>query len=48
MVNKLSVKLYTDECVGLITTMRRNMNAKAISLWDRVVLSRGFIIETIN
>lgn len=34
--------------VDLITTVRRNMKAKAISLWDRAMLSRRFIIEAIN
>jgi hypothetical protein len=34
--------------VKLITTVRKNMKAKAISLWDRAMLSKRFIIETIN
>ena len=34
--------------VDLITTARKNMKAKALSLWDRAMLSRRFIIETIN
>ena len=37
-----------DKGVSLIMTVRKNMKAKAISLWDRVMLSRRFIIETIN
>ena len=44
---KLSEKLK-GEGVDLITTVRRNMKAKALSLWDRAMLSRRFIIETIN
>lgn len=32
----------------LITTVRKNMKAKAMSLLDRAVLSKRFIIETIN
>jgi len=44
---KLSEKL-NDGGVDLITTVRRNMKAKALSLWDRAMLSRRFIIETIN
>ncbi len=44
---KLSASLK-DEGVDLITTVRRNMKAKAMSLWDRAMLSRRFIIETIN
>lgn len=37
-----------DKGVKLITTVRKNMKAKALSLWDRAMLSRRFIIETIN
>ena len=37
-----------EQGVTLITTVRKNMKAKAISLWDRAMLSRRFIIETIN
>ncbi len=44
---KLSSSLK-DRGVDLITTVRRNMKAKAMSLWDRAMLSRRFIIETIN
>ena len=32
----------------MITSIRKNMKAKALSLWDRAMLSRRFIIETIN
>ncbi len=44
---KLLEKLH-DSGVDLITTVRRNVKAKALSLWDRAMLSRRFIIETIN
>ena len=44
---KLSESLK-DKGVDLITTVRRNMKAKMLSLWDRAMLSRRFIIETIN
>jgi len=37
-----------DKGVELITTVRKNMKAKAMSLWDRAMLSKRFIIETIN
>lgn len=37
-----------DKGVTLITTIRKNMKAKAMSLWDRAMLSKRFIIETIN
>lgn len=38
----------SDKGVTLITTVRKNMKAKAMSLWDRAMLSKRFIIETIN
>ena len=37
-----------EKGVKLITTVRKNRKAKAISLWDRATLSKRFIIETIN
>ena len=37
-----------EKGVTLITTVRKNMKAKAMSLWDRAMLSKRFIIETIN
>ena len=40
---KLTVDLK-ETGVDLITTVRSNMKAKAMSLWDRAMLSRRFII----
>ncbi|WDE03943.1 IS982 family transposase [Thalassomonas viridans] len=37
-----------EKGVTLITTVRKNMKPKALSLWDRAMLSKRFIIETIN
>ncbi len=37
-----------DKGVSLVTTVRKNIKAKAISFWDRTMLSRRYIIETIN
>ena len=37
-----------EKGVKLITTVRSNMKPKALSLWDRIMLSKRFIIETIN
>jgi hypothetical protein len=37
-----------DNDVELVTNVRKNMKAKALSLWDKAMLSRRFIIETIN
>jgi hypothetical protein len=34
--------------VELITTIRKNMKKKFISLWDRAILKKRFIIETVN
>jgi len=34
--------------VTLVTDVRKNMKIIALSLWDRAMLSRHFIIETIN
>lgn len=43
----LEEKLF-NRGVTMITNVRKNMKAKALSLWDRAMLSRRFIIETIN
>ena len=43
----LKEKLF-DKGVDLITNVRKNMKPKLLSLWDRAMLSRRFIIETIN
>jgi hypothetical protein len=37
-----------EKGVTLVTAVRTNMKAKAISLWDRAMLSKRYIIETIN
>ena len=37
-----------DKGVELITTIRKNMKKKFISLWDRAILKKRFIIETVN
>ena len=37
-----------EKGVTLVTNVRKNMKAKAMSLWHRTMLSRRFIIETIN
>jgi len=43
----LSADLAEDG-VTLITTQKRNMKRKILSAWDRAMLSKRFIIETIN
>ena len=37
-----------DKGVELITTVRKNMKKKFMSLWDRAILKKRFIIETVN
>jgi len=45
-------KALTDDLVengvDLITNVKKNMKAKLISAWDSAMISRRFIIETIN
>ena len=43
----LSSELF-DKGVELVTNVKKNMKAKLLSAWDRAMLSRRFIIETIN
>ena len=47
-ISKKLTKDLKEKGIDLITTVRRNMKAKALSLWDKAMLSRRFIIETIN
>jgi hypothetical protein len=44
---KLSETLAESD-IDLVTTVRKNMKAKAISIFYRVILSKRYIIETIN
>ncbi|MFT4836127.1 MAG: hypothetical protein ACI9IJ_001046, partial [Psychromonas sp.] len=44
---KLAEKLSKTD-VDLVTTVRENMKAKVISAFDRAMLSKRYIIETIN
>jgi hypothetical protein len=37
-----------EKGVELVTTIRKNMKKKFISLWDRAILKKRFIIETVN
>lgn len=43
----LSGELW-EKGVELLTNVRKNMKKKAMSLWDRAMLKKRFIIETIN
>jgi hypothetical protein len=44
---KLSETLAEND-INLVTTVHKNMKAKAISIFDRAMLSRRYIIEKIN
>jgi hypothetical protein len=46
LAEHLPDKLYGDK--GYLSKVRKNMKAKVMSLWDRAMLSKRFIIETIN
>ena len=43
----LSGELW-EKGIELITTVRKNMKKKFMSLWDRAILKKRFIIETVN
>ena len=43
----LSQKLKESD-IDLVTTVRKNMKATAISAFDRAMLSKRYIIETVN
>jgi hypothetical protein len=44
---KLNEKLKESD-IDLVTTVRKNMKAKVISAFDRAMLSKRYIIETVN
>ena len=37
-----------EKGISLITNVRRNMKEKIISAWDKAMLSKRFVIETVN
>ncbi|MEL0659863.1 IS982 family transposase [Psychromonas arctica] len=45
--NKLTEKLKRSD-IDLVTTVRKNMKRKVISAFDRAMLSKRYIIETVN
>lgn len=47
-ISKALAGTLFDKNVELITNVRKNMKAHLISLWDRALLTKRFIIETIN
>ena len=47
-ISKALVCDLFEKGAELITNVRKNMKAKILSAWDTTMLSRRFIIETIN
>jgi len=47
-ISKVLADTLFDNNVELITNVRKNMKARLLSLWDRAILAKRFIIETIN
>ncbi len=47
-ISKALTEDLKEDRITLITTHRKNMKPKAIAAWDRALLSKRFIIETIN
>lgn len=37
-----------EKGVELVTNVRKNMKKKTISLWDKAMLKKRFLIETVN
>lgn len=47
-ISKTLAEDLATQGTTLITGVRKNMKAKAHSLWDKIMLSKRFIIETVN
>ena len=47
-ISKALTGTLFEKNVELITNVRKNMKARLLSLWDRAILTKRFIIETIN
>ena len=47
-ISKALTSDLADDGITLVTTQKKNMKRKLLSAWDRAMLSRRFIIETIN
>ncbi|ABE55736.1 transposase, IS4 family [Shewanella denitrificans OS217] len=47
-ISKALASELLEQGVTLVNNVRKNMKKKVLSLWDRAMLSRRFIIETIN
>ncbi|MCW7546926.1 transposase [Photorhabdus sp. APURE] len=38
----------TEEGITLVTNVRKNMKANALSLWNKLMLRKHFVIETVS
>ncbi|TOL43200.1 IS982 family transposase, partial [Vibrio parahaemolyticus] len=47
-ISKALTEDLKEDGITLITTHRKNMKPKVLAAWDRAMLSKRFIIETIN
>ena len=47
-MSKALAEELLESGVELVTSVRKNMKKKAISLWDKAMLRKRFLIETIN
>ena len=47
-ISKALASDLSADGITLVTTQKKNMKRKLLSAWDRAMLSRRFIIETIN
>lgn len=47
-ISKSLTEDLKEDDITLITTYRKNMKPKVLATWDRAMLSKRFIIETIN
>lgn len=47
-ISKALESSLLEQGATLVTNVYKNMKARGLSIWDRAMLSRRFIIETIN
>ena len=47
-ISKKHFEELIERGLELITTIRKNMKSKLMPLWDKILLRKRFIIETIN
>jgi hypothetical protein len=47
-ISKVLTEDLKEDGITAITTHRKNMKPKVLAAWDRAMLSKRFIIETIN